>query len=602
MLCRALLKVQLSPMALSGRALLLFELLLLACLLFLFELSQGKEEAFSLRNLPPFHKASSYPAGCPTTYDYIIVGGGTAGCPLAATLSHRYRVLLLERGGSPYGDRNVSYMQNFHIGLMNMAPDSPSQAFISTDGVINARARVLGGGTCINAGFYSRASPSFIQEAGWDEDLVNKSYPWVEDKIVQWPKIAPWQAALRDGLLQAGVAPFNGYTYDHVSGTKVGGTIFDETGYRHTAADLLAAGDASNLKVLLHASVHKIVFGSRQGRLKARAIGVEFTDEDGRHHQAFLNSNRDSEVIVSAGAIGTPQLLLLSGIGPKNDLKNHNIPVVLHNRYVGKGMADNPMNSIFIPTRSPPRQSLIETVGITEEGVFIEASSGFGQSSESVHCHHGIMSAEIGQLSTIPPKQRTLEAAQKYAHNKLNLPKEVFHGGFILEKIDGPMSTGHLVLTDTDVRNNPAVTFNYFSHPQDLNRCIYGIKTIERILKTNRFSELSADGAGLSMERVLNMSVQANVNLIPKHTNDTESLEQFCKDTVITIWHYHGGCHVGKVVDQHYRVLGVSGLRVVDGSIFSKSPGTNPQATVMMMGRYMGVKILRERLGRAAGV
>lgn len=89
------------------------------------------------------------------------------------------------------------------------------------------------------------------------------------------------------------------------------------------------------------------------------------------------------------------------------------------------------------------------------------------------------------------------------------------------------------------------------------------------------------------MERVLNMSVQANVNLIPKHTNDTESLEQFCKDTVITIWHYHGGCHVGKVVDQHHKVLGVTSLRVVDGSTFSRSPGTNPQATVMMMGRYV---------------
>lgn len=579
----------------------LFFLKLLACLLCLFEVSQGKLP-FTLKNLPPLQKASSYSTGCPSTYDYIIVGGGTAGCPLAATLSLKYKVLLLERGGSPYGNRNVSYMENFHIGLMNMAPDSPAQAFISTDGVINARARVLGGGTCINAGFYSRASSSFIQEVGWDEDLVNKSYPWVEEKIVQWPKIAPWQAALRDGLLQAGVAPFNGYTYDHVSGTKVGGTIFDETGYRHTAADLLAAGDPNNLRVLLHASVHKIVFDSIQGRLRPRAIGVQFTDENGRHHQAFLKNNKDSEIIVSAGAIGTPQLLLLSGIGPKNDLNNHNIPVVLHNKYVGKGMADNPMNSIFIPTRSPPRQSLIETVGITEEGVFIEASSGFGQSSESVHCHHGIMSAEIGQLSTIPPKQRTLEAAQKYAHNKLNLPKEVFHGGFILEKIDGPLSKGHLVLTDTDVRNNPAVTFNYFSHPQDLNRCVYGIKTIAKILKTNRFSELSANGAGFSMERVLNMSVQANVNLIPKHTNDTESLEQFCKDTVITIWHYHGGCHVGKVVDQHYQVLGVSGLRVVDGSIFSRSPGTNPQATVMMMGRYMGVKILRERLGRAAGV
>lgn len=141
---------------------------------------------------------------------------------------------------------------------------------------------------------------------------------------------------------------------------------------------------------------------SDAGRLKPSAIGVQFTDENGRYHQAFLNNNRDSEIIVSAGAIGTPQLLLLSGIGPKNDLRNHNIPVVLHNKYVGKGMADNPMNSIFIPTRSPPRQSLIETVGITEEGVFIEASSGFGQSSESVHCHHGIMSAEVWHLSCLP--------------------------------------------------------------------------------------------------------------------------------------------------------------------------------------------------------
>ncbi|XP_052166780.1 protein HOTHEAD [Oryza glaberrima] len=585
-------------MALSKRMLFIFQAMVCLCS---FSLSQGNQQ-FSLRNLPTLQKASSFPAMRHETYDYIVVGGGTAGCPLAATLSLKYKVLLLERGGSPYGNRNVSYMENFHIGLSNMAPDSASQAFISTDGVINARARVLGGGTCINAGFYSRASSNFIQEVGWDEDLVNESFPWVEDKIVQWPKIAPWQAALRDGLLQAGVSPFNGYTYDHVSGTKVGGTIFDETGYRHTAADLLAAGDPNNLRVLLHASVNRIVFNSQRGQLKPRATGVQFTDENGGLHQAFLNSNCDSEIIVSAGAIGSPQLLLLSGIGPKNDLRSHKIPIVLHNKYVGKGMADNPMNSIFIPTKSPPRQSLIETVGITEAGVFIEASSGFGQSPESIHCHHGIMSAEIGQLSTIPPKERSLEKAQKYANTKLNLPKEIFHGGFILEKIDGPLSTGHLALIDTDVKKNPAVTFNYFSHPQDLTRCVYGIKTIERILKTNRFSELSANTDGHSMERVLNMSVQANVNLIPKHTNDTESLEQFCRDTVITIWHYHGGCHVGKVVDQQHRVLGVSGVRVVDGSTFSRSPGTNPQATVMMMGRYFGVMILRGRLGRAAGV
>lgn len=89
------------------------------------------------------------------------MGGGTAGCPLAATLSQKFNVLLLERGGVPFANANVSLMQNFHISLADTSPHSASQIFASTDGVFNARARVLGGGTCINAGFYSRASQRF---------------------------------------------------------------------------------------------------------------------------------------------------------------------------------------------------------------------------------------------------------------------------------------------------------------------------------------------------------------------------------------------------------------------------------------------------------
>lgn len=191
---------------------------------------------------------------------------------------------------------------------------------------------------------------------------------------------------------------------------------------------------------------------------------------------------------------------------------------------------------------------------------------------------------QIGQLSTVPPKQRSLEAAKRYARDKQKLPREAFQGGFILEKIDGPLSRGRLSLNDTDVDNNPSVTFNYFSHPYDLKRCVYGIRSIEEIVRTKRFARLTVNDA-YTMRMLLNMSVQANVNLIPKHTNDTASVEQFCRDSVTTIWHYHGGCHVGKVVDGENRVLGVSRLRVVDGSTFDRSPGTNPQATVMMMGR-----------------
>nr|WET52733.1 oxidoreductase 5 [Callicarpa americana] len=554
--------------------------------------------------IKPASSFSSLPSsaawiGPAASYDYIIVGGGTAGCPLAATLSRNYTVLLLERGGTPFANSNVSFMQNFHITLADISQTSSSQMFISTDGVFNARARVLGGGTCINAGFYTRASASEIKKAGWDAKLVNESYPWIEKQIVHRPDFGPWQRAVRDSLVEVGISPFNGFTYDHIYGTKVGGTIFDRFGRRHTAAELLASANPEKLRVLVHATVQKIEFDTTGKR--PRAVGVIFKDENGKTHKAILSKRPGSEIIVSSGAIGSPHLLLLSGIGPKAELEKFNISVVLDNEFVGKGMSDNPLNTIFVPSKTPVKQSLIQTVGITKLGVYIEASSGFGQSTDSIHCDHGIASAEIGQLSTIPPKQRTHEAIHEFRRRKRNLPHEAFQGGFILEKIARPLSTGQISLINTNIDDNPSITFNYFSHPADLARCVDGIRIVEKILRSKHFTNYTQFDQDM-VDKLLNMSVEANVNLIPRHTNDTKSLEQFCKDTVITIWHYHGGCQVGKVVTHDYKVIGVERLRVIDGSTFTESPGTNPQATVMMMGRYMGVRILRERLGEAARI
>lgn len=131
---------------------------------------------------------------------------------------------------------------------------------------------------------------------------------------------------------------------------------------------------------------------------KPRGIGVIFKDENGKKHKAMLSKTTRSEIIVTSGAIGSPHLLLLSGIGPKAELEKFKIPVVLDNEFVGKGMSDNPMNTIFVPSKKPVKPSLIQTVGITKLGVYIEASSGFGQSTDSIHCDHGIASAEVGSI------------------------------------------------------------------------------------------------------------------------------------------------------------------------------------------------------------
>ncbi|KAK9203642.1 hypothetical protein WN943_013898 [Citrus x changshan-huyou] len=489
-------------------------------------------------------------------YDYIVIGGGTAGCPLAASLSQNASVLLLERGDSPYGNPNITNSGSFSAELADLSPTSPSQRFISEDGVVSTRARVLGGGTCINAGFYTRAEPSFVREEGWDGRLVNESYQWVEKKVVFRPPMQRWQSALRDGLVEVGVLPYNGFTYDHLYGTKIGGTIIDQNNQRHTAADLLEYANPSGLTVLLHASVHKILFRNK-GKARPVAHGVVFRDATGAEHIAYLRNGPKNEIIVSAGALGSPQLLMLSGVGPAEHLKAHNITVVLDQPLVGQGMSDNPMNAIFVPSPVPVEVSLIQVVGITQFGSYIEGASGVNFAGGS-------------------PSPRP------------------YRGGFIFEKIVGPESTGHLELRTRNPNDNPSVTFNYFKEPEDLQRCVQGISTIEKIIESKSFSRFKYDN--MSVETLLNMTASMPLNLLPKHSNASTSLEQFCRDTVMTIWHYHGGCQVGKVVDHDYKVLGVDALRVIDGSTFYYSPGTNPQATVMMLGRYMGVRILRERL------
>ncbi|XP_019455707.1 PREDICTED: (R)-mandelonitrile lyase-like [Lupinus angustifolius] len=491
-----------------------------------------------------WHMTSDVKEVAGKAYDYIIVGGGTCGCPLAATLSRKFSVLLIERGGSPYG--NPLIIDRRYYGFPLVETDrymSVAQSFISQEGVRNVRGRVLGGSSAINGGFYSRASDEFVTKVGWDKELVKESYEWVESKVVFSPWfLTPWQSVAEFSLLEAGFLPYNGFSLEHLEGTKISGSVFDEFGKRHTAADLLHEGNPNTLTVLVNATVKSVIFHHNGKKKETRAKGIRFIQSNGtldETHEAYIrkpkNSTSRGDVILAAGALGSPQILLLSGIGPKEQLKKFNIPLVLDMKEVGQGMQDNPCIAVLVDSKPQNRlPDPPQVVGITDDlKIIVEAS--------------------ILPLS--------------FNATRVNFAA----------KVAMPSSKGMLELNNTDPRLNPSVKFNYLASENDMVECVKMTKLLDRIAR----SKSVAIFLGESRENKL--------------TSIENDLRNFCKKNVRTIYHYHGGCRVGSVVDKHYKVFGVKGLRVLDGSTFSESPGTNPMATLLMLGRYQGIKILRER-------
>ncbi|CAM0909025.1 unnamed protein product [Alopecurus aequalis] len=525
-------------------------------------------------------------------YDYIVVGGGAAGCPLAATLAGPGggRVLLLERGGAPAEFPALATAGGFvrTLALADPSPesDAPGQGFSSEDGVANVRARVLGGGTAINAGFYSRAHPDWFHNQGegaevpdWDMRLVKASYEWVEQELTFQPEVHGWQAAVRAALLEANVTPWNGFTVDHVTGTKIGATTFDASGRRHSAADLLAFARPGRLRVAVRATVTRIIINpidpaDRRGKSRpaVAAVGVVYQDRLLQQHHAMLRPG--GEVILSAGALGSPQLLLLSGVGPASDLASLGIPVSADAPDVGKHMFDNPRNGISIIPSVPIDHSLIQVVGIP---------SANGTASY------------IEAASYIVPLAPLLRPTGPFISPSSPLYVTM---ATIMEKVPGPLSEGSLWLSSPNPLETPSVRFNYFSRPEDLAQCVVGVRRVAQVLRSRTmdvFRAASSQGRRGPARRDFRI-VGATLPL-DWSTNNT-SVADFCKRTVTTLWHYHGGCVVGRVVDKDFRVTSARSLRVVDGSTFSVTPGTNPQATIMMMGRYVGLKMIGDRHSR----
>ncbi|KAL4564259.1 hypothetical protein LXL04_028317 [Taraxacum kok-saghyz] len=433
-------------------------------------------------------------------YDYIIVGGGTAGCPLAATLSEKYSVLLLERGGVANLDPNVLYENNSLTTLLTAnEKDSPAQNFISEDGVLNSRGRVLGGSSMINFGFYSRADDYFYQNSGieWDTSAVERAYEWVEDSIVTRPdRLGKWQESTLNALLQSGVYPDNGFTLDHLQGTKISGSTFDDSGRRHGAVELLNKANPENLKVVVHATVDRVIL-STSNPLGLAATGVRYHDSRGNYHEVRVR--KYGEVILSAGALGSPQLLLVSGLGPVSYLSSLNIPVVGDHPYVGQFMADNPRTSInlLVPVTLPDVG--VRVVGITKSGPTYIESTAVPRLTLPIN-----FIPFLGSL--IPP---------------INLSIVVIGG-----KVARPLSTGSLhLISPSDVHVSPSVRFNYYSHTEDILQCGNAAEVLKKFLNTPAMEEYKFNGIfGGRDFKYLGPT-------LPDDPSDVESLKSFCRET-----------------------------------------------------------------------
>ncbi|XVF41501.1 hypothetical protein PTKIN_Ptkin01aG0284500 [Pterospermum kingtungense] len=286
----------------------------------------------------------------------------------------------------------------------------------------------------------------------------------------------------------------------------------DKNGDRHTAADLFEYANPRRIRVYLNAVVHKIMFTEAKAGSRPKAEGVIFFDANGAKHMTFLKNDTQSEIILSTGAIGSPQLLLLSGIGPSTSLQEMGIEVVLNQPMVGKDMADNPSNGLIIPSPLPVELSTAGIVGITRFGSYVESISGYDFSAFSVG---GAQSRANDFTTVLNQTRKGFTAFQEAVTNSTtNL-------GHIREKVNGPISKGYLKLQNTNASDNPKVRFNYFQAPQDLRKCVQGMKTVINVVNSKSFSRFRYRNT--TTPDLLKMMVNMPVNLRPKHPNSATS-------------------------------------------------------------------------------
>lgn len=523
-------------------------------------------------------------------YDFVIVGAGSAGCVLANRLSEsgRFRVLLLEAGGS---DRNfwirmpIGYGKTFYHPNLNWRYTSePSPGLDNRDSYV-PRGKVLGGSSSINAMVFIRG-----QHADFDAWAAQGNPGW------SWADVAPIFRAMEDNV--AGADAYRGSggpltvtsidssahptCYDFVAAcvatglpksadfngkTQEGTGLFQNTtrkGVRASSASafLRPTLKRRNLRVITHAQATRILFEGR------KAIGVEF-----RHRGKLLTARAQREVILSAGAINSPHLLQLSGVGAPSLCAANGIAVVHALEGVGENLQDHLcIDYIYRATRATLNQVLRPWTGRLAVGLQYLLTR-TGPLSLSVNQAGGFVRSDPSRPR---PNLQLYYSPLSYTRGvkgkrQLMLPDR--EPGFLLGASNcHPKSRGHVHLRSADPFDAPAIQFNFLSQREDVEELIDGSLMLRRIAQAQPLAAL--------VERELQPGAAIQTR---------EQMEADVRSRAGSVFHASGTCRMGPgipgdVVDARLRVHGLGNLRVIDASIFPILPAGNINAPAIMTG------------------